>query len=339
MTENSIDSTAAYWALKQQSGDMTGAEKNALADWLNESPKHRTAFEKTQSILNMTDRVSDQADEDFLEVEFSAAMEVAPPVPRRQTFSMIAASAAFIAAACVLWVMSNSSEMTQIATVKGEQSEFNLSDGSTAVLNTQSQIAVNVSRSRRHVAIDRGEVYFDVAEDPARPFVVSANDVEIVVVGTVFNVRVFSELTAVSVVSGAVTVKVQRPENAASGSGGERTISLSAGDQLLYWPERGGIELQEINAQNIGSWISGQAIYDDQPLEYVVADLNRYFHKRLELGEPALSSIPVSGTFDLTDSGAAIEGLAVALSLQRVQTATGAVRLVSQNQSTSKPQE
>jgi len=340
MTENSKDSTAAYWALKQQTGVLTDAEQQSFTAWLNESDEHRATFKKTQSILDMTDRASDITDEDTLDAEFSAAIDApAPDFTWPRALPLIAASAALVFLTVVVWLWGNTTGSILLATAMGEKTEFDLSDGSRATLNTASQIEVDLSQRQRYVSVDRGEVYFDVASDPARPFVVSANDIEIVVIGTKFNVRAISDVTTVSVISGAVKVNLHENKHVNAGIPAEENISLHAGDQLIYRSSTEAVEIHSFDAQRVGAWLNGHAIYDSQPLEYVVADLNRYFPRRLELGDPSLSSIPVSGTFDLTNSAATIEGLAVALSLQRVQTATGAVRLVPGSRQTVEPQE
>ena len=115
--------------------------------------------------------------------------------------------------------------------------------------------------------------------------------------------------------------------------------SKQKGNELVYAMHTQSAEIQSFDAQRVGAWMNGNAIYDGEPLEYVVADLNRYFPKRLELGDVSLSDIPVSGTFDLTNSAATIEGLTVALSLQQIQTAKGVIRLVPEDRQLIKPRE
>ncbi len=341
MTESSRENIAAQWALKQQNGAMTEMDRQSFTVWLNESDEHRVIFEKTQLILDMTGRASDIADEDVLDMEFVAAVDNTrtSEFEWRRAAPLIAASAALVFVAAIVFLSGKTSEPTFLATAKGERIEFDLSDGSRATLNTASQIEVDVSEAQRRVSVDRGEVYFDVTPDPSRPFVVAASDIEIIVVGTKFNVQTIVGVTKVSVVSGVVQIDLNdNVKQKANTSEGE-LISLRAGDQLIYEASTETVNIRSFDTQRVGAWLNGHAIYDGQPLEYVVTDLNRYFPKRLELGDPLLSNIPVSGTFDLTDPAATIDGLTIALSLQKIQTNSGAIRLFPEDRQNTNSQE
>lgn len=340
MIESTADSIAAYWALKLHDDTMTDVERQTFTAWLGESDKHQRILKKAQSILEMTERTSDAADEVLLDAEFAAAIDSpAPGFIWQRTLPLMAASAAILFLSVAVWLWSNTSDPTRLATVKGEKVEFDLADGSRAILNTESRIEVDVSQTQRHVSIERGEVYFDVTPDRDRPFVVSANGVEIVVVGTKFNVRTNAGVTTVSVISGVVEVALQDNSNTNTSVLQEAMISLQQGNELVYAMHTQSVDIQSFDAQRIGAWLNGKAIYDGEPLEYVIADLNRYFPRRLELGDASLSDIPVSGTFDLTNSVATVEGLTVALSLQQIQTAKGVIRLVPEDRQLIEPRE
>lgn len=333
MTDFSIEKVAAHWALKHQSGDITEAEKQTFAAWLSQSDDHRRLFEKSQLILEMTDRVADLSDEDLLDAEFSDAVEATAASPGwMRTAPLMAASAAFVCVAAVVWLWINASDPILLATGKGETSEFAMSDGSKAVLNTASRAEIELSSTQRHVTLDHGEAFFDVVRDPERPFLVSTNNIEIVVVGTKFNVHAAGDSTTVSVISGIVRINTNPTRDMKSSGSESDFVSLQAGDQLNHDALTGETDIREFNPGHVGAWLDGNAIYDGQPLEYVVADLNRYFVRRIELGDASIGDIPVSGTFDLKNAEATIEGLAVALSLKQTQTGSGAIQLSPENQ-------
>ncbi|MFX9169461.1 FecR domain-containing protein, partial [Acinetobacter baumannii] len=56
------------------------------------------------------------------------------------------------------------------ATGVGERRDLALADGSHVLLNTDSALSVDYTADRRGVALQRGEAFFAVARDPARPF-------------------------------------------------------------------------------------------------------------------------------------------------------------------------
>ena len=75
-------------------------------------------------------------------------------------------------------------------------------DGSTLTLNTGSTVSVRITGSERRVRLTRGEAFFDVAHDPAKPFVVITDHGEVRVLGTSFGVRQMPAYADVSVAEG-----------------------------------------------------------------------------------------------------------------------------------------
>src|SRR3546814_5104405 len=79
---------------------------------------------------------------------------------------------------------------TRCALVTGVQTcALPISDGSIATVNTASRIAVALEPERRHITLEEGEAWFQVAHDAHRPFVVDVGSVRIRAVGTAFSVR------------------------------------------------------------------------------------------------------------------------------------------------------
>jgi transmembrane sensor len=78
----------------------------------------------------------------------------------------------------------------QVISQKGSRTRTILPDGSTVWVNAGSAIrySSNFSGATREVFL-QGEAYFEVVHEPGRPFIVHAGDVNIKVLGTVFNVR------------------------------------------------------------------------------------------------------------------------------------------------------
>ena len=71
-------------------------------------------------------------------------------------------------------------------------------------LNTDSELSVDYSGDNRIIHLSRGEVNFDVAKDPHRPFVVYAGDGLVWAVGTAFNVRLIEDSVDLTVTEGRV---------------------------------------------------------------------------------------------------------------------------------------
>ena len=84
----------------------------------------------------------------------------------------------------------------------GEQRLVVLKDDSVLNLNTDTELDVRFTDERRWLRLHRGEAYFDVAPDPARPFVVVTPHGRIEAVGTAFGVRVLEDRSRVMVGEG-----------------------------------------------------------------------------------------------------------------------------------------
>ncbi len=191
-----------------------------------------------------------------------------------------------------------SSDAVEVATRRGEQRTLELADGSTIQLNTHSSLAYHLSATQRHVELRDGEAFFNVAKDPARPFIVTAGKAEVRVLGTQFSVRRVSGELEVLVKEGTVDVI---PEPRLLGPNAPRRVELTPGSRLRM--EAAGEEIR-VAAVDVGralAWRSGVASFDAAPLDEVVAEVNRYAEAPLAIEDDALRAVRVSGRFRVGD--------------------------------------
>lgn len=92
------------------------------------------------------------------------------------------------------------------ATVRAEQREFTLPDHSVVTLAGDSHLTFTFTRTTRTAVLDHGEGRFRIHHDPSRPFRVLAGTGVITAVGTVFDVRRYSDRVFVTVSEGVVEV-------------------------------------------------------------------------------------------------------------------------------------
>src|SRR5690606_33902749 len=96
----------------------------------------------------------------------------------------------------------------------GERRALTLADGSEVILNTDTLIEVAFDAGARDLSLHRGEAYFSVASDAARPFRVHAGGAIVEAVGTAFTVqRTLNEELEVTVTEGEVNfMRLRAPE-------------------------------------------------------------------------------------------------------------------------------
>jgi transmembrane sensor len=91
-----------------------------------------------------------------------------PLIGRRKVIGGGVAAAAAILAAGLGWRLWPRGE--RLITATGEIRHLPLADGSTAVVNSGSAVRIAFSRDQRDVELSRGEAWFHVAKNRARPF-------------------------------------------------------------------------------------------------------------------------------------------------------------------------
>ncbi len=112
-----------------------------------------------------------------------------------------------------------------------------LPDGSQLTLNKNAVLSYSfpITAKKRLVKLDRGEVFFKVSPDKAKPFIIQAHEVTIEVVGTAFNVNHLKTSTEVIVESGIVKV-----------SDGKETVTLGKGQKVVA-NGNGKLQMVQVN--------------------------------------------------------------------------------------------
>jgi transmembrane sensor len=188
------------------------------------------------------------------------------------------------------------------STQHGQQLVQRLADGSLLHLNTDTSVAVRLQAKGRWVEIERGQVIFEVAHDPTRPFRVTAGSAEVIAVGTQFDVYLQGDSTLVTVVEGRVTV------GAADGQANTATVKtrapmqLAAGQQVRVVHGQLPSGPSAVDTHRTTAWLHRQIAFEHEPLAVVAAEFNRYATTPIDIESPALRGLAVSGVFNVDDS-------------------------------------
>ncbi|MCG5239955.1 FecR family protein [Azospirillum doebereinerae] len=185
-----------------------------------------------------------------------------------------------------------------------EVQSFQLADGTTVRMAPESAIGVDFTGNRRQIRLLKGEAFFEVAQDPARPFVVAACDLETTDIGTSFGVRIDHSAAEVSVRDGIVQV---------DGSVDKRPVSerLTAGERVrIAWD--GPPLRSQLPPQQVASWQHGQLVVKQRPVAEVVDALRPYYNGLIVLRGETLAAQPLTGVYNLSDPVAALQAVAAA---------------------------
>ncbi len=187
------------------------------------------------------------------------------------------------------------------STAVGKIRRVELADGSVVTLNTDTRIVVRMSAHDRAIMLDRGEAHFEVAKDPARPFVVSANGLDVVATGTAFDVAKSPSQTVVTLIEGSVDVSL-------TSASGEQKEKLTAGEQLAFAVNGAALARRPV-ARDVLAWQRGKIEIDNLPLSEALADINRYSKVQIGLSDPKMGDIRISGVFAAGDTPAIVTTL------------------------------
>lgn len=296
---------AADWVVRQAAG-LSADEDRALAAWLAADPEHARVFAE----MNRTDEL-------LSGVKFAQPAPELPAAPAksaisRRRFLGYAAGAAAAAVAGIIGLRrlhpTDDGYLTAASTARGEFKRLPLPDGSVILLNTDSAVDVAFSAAERRITLHRGEAFFTVAPNPARPFLVQAGRLVVRAVGTAFNVRLQADALSVLVTEGKVRVLDHAPGSAAAPSVVE---PLLAAGQLARVPldaDRAprpqAVTVETVAPQAMASavaWQQGRLVFSDTSLGEVVAEFNRYHRRQIVIADASLAARKFGGAFSSHD--------------------------------------
>jgi len=323
-----IERAAAAWLARRDAPGWSERDEAELAAWL-ESTAHRVAWLRLQAAWEQSDRLRalaagmppdhvpargswnhsrfsrraghNVALEDANSGEHPTGAGRAADMLRGRLLRWLAAAAVLLLVAGALgfqsWRMRALEEATY-ATAVGELRTVSLADGSRATLSSGSELGVTLARNERHIALRRGEAFFDVAKDADRPFVVQSGKRSVVAVGTHFAVRADGEALRVIVVEGSVRLTSATPE-------ATMPALLSAG--MIAVADAGGVHTRTYpvdRAEEMLSWRTGLLSFRATPLAEAASEFNRYNTRKLVIDDPAIGAMPISGNFRWSNTDA-----------------------------------
>jgi transmembrane sensor len=332
-TPSDLRETAALWHERLRDGPSEETRRGFEA-WLEASPDHRGAYETIKGTWATLQKAAEAPS--VLALRHETALRLSRHTSRRlRPLRALAAAVAVIAVGMVAWSMLASAKFpdaltawvrdlwpgdSHYSTTTGERLSAILRDGSQITLDTQSELEVAFTKAERTVRLRHGQAFFEVAKDKTRPFVVEVNNRRLVAVGTAFDVRLDDDQIRVTMIEGVVRVEHAQPRAGSVGSGSSSTTPevasegpggsgvtgaarppraetfLSAGEQLIV-DRRSEDRVRAADTERATSWRRGQLMFDSARLGDAIAEINRYTETKIELADPSLADVRISGSF------------------------------------------
>ena len=280
-----IKSEAAAWAIRVDAGPLDEARRLELEAWLAGDPRRRGAFLRAQAGLRLLDQ--------------SRVVSKVVPAPTARTtrrargFAGVSPRAGWALAAMAAGlgaVVLMPPAFGGFRTEVGEQRRVALRDGSVAMINTDSSVGVRLAKHQRRITLRRGEAWFQVAKDHARPFVVDAGPVHVRATGTAFSVRREGDDARVVVTEG--TVLAWRDGALVP------PLAISAGHEaFLAGNAPQPPEAKPSRTEDVLAWRRGEIVLDGGTIASAVEEFNRYNTRKIVLRDPAVGRRTIVGYF------------------------------------------
>lgn len=185
-------------------------------------------------------------------------------------------------------------------TVVGERQRLQLEDGSKVLLNTDSAFSSTINDQQRDARLYQGEAFFDVPASRDRPLQIDAGPVKASVRDTAFAVRYLD---------GVAQVRVQRGDIDLQATRDDARIRLSAGESIRIGPN-GFDRPAKLDAATDLAWVQGRLVFENCPLDEVLAELRRYYPGWIINNNPQLANVAVTGNYRLDQPLDAVRSLA-----------------------------
>jgi transmembrane sensor len=337
-TQRAARAEAAAWIVRLHGPHRSPEIEAAFRDWLAAHPENGKQFERVTEVWDAGSSVP------------------VPGAPRLIRWKELHNGRKWTLAAAILllvcgllgWGTWRVWADPAYTTGVGEQRVVRLDDGTRLSLNSGTHVRITYSDSERRVELARGEAYFEVAHNPARPFIVTAGNHQVIAIGTTFVVRYETAQTAVTLLEGRVAVAPvpdtsggpklagtdRHPTSSLPGSspngegtgvgdaaqreGIEQELILSPGERVTFAIGRER-RLDEPRIEAVTAWRRGEVMLDNTELADAVAELNRYDKTTLIIDDPQIAVLNISGIYQAGDSGSFARTIAKLYDLEVVE--------------------
>jgi len=211
--------------------------------------------------------------------------------------------------------------ISSVVTKNGNRTKVVLPDGSQVWLNAGSNLDYNNStfnKELREVSLN-GEAYFDVTKNPDKPFIIHTKKMDIKVLGTVFNVRSYSneKIAEAALIKGSIEVTLKdrkdqkiilKPNEKISIANDEpnaekkQTKIIATKIDPVRIPQIVVKELKPNPTYNniIGeiAWTQNKLYFEDETLEGIALRMERWFGKKVTIANESLKNVHYTGNFE-----------------------------------------
>jgi len=148
-------------------------------------------------------------------------------------------------------------------------SKVELPDGSVLSLNAHTKVTYRKdNKSQKRLVTLDGEAHFNVVHNEASPFVIDFGQLEIIDIGTAFNVKASkqSDFIETTLMEGKVDVVVNKSD----------ITSLTPGQKASYSKIKQQVVVTSFDSIRVTAWMKNRFIFKNETLEDILKDLGKW---------------------------------------------------------------
>lgn len=264
---------------RYQHGKASKQEIKLIEEWF-------ASFDKDQPLVNDSQRSAalDQLDQEM--AELFPVTKVRPMWGRRL---LQAAAVLLLAGAGVFLVKLFSAKVpvapvtyTSIAANYGQKRSLQLPDGTLAYLNSGSAIRIpsNYGKANRHIEL-KGEAFFMVKHDAAKPFSINTGKITIADIGTSFNIKAYPDDKQVRVAVESGIVEIDKTNEGAKPE--TYAKALTKNQQFVYDSQTGKHSVGKVAVDNIIAWRKNTLNFENASFDEIARTLERWYNVSITL--------------------------------------------------------
>jgi ferric-dicitrate binding protein FerR (iron transport regulator) len=248
---------------------------------------------------------------------------------KKYHFVLVAASVLLIAAIAFLLKdhfnntidFSSKTDLQQVYVKPGSKSKIILPDGTVVHLNSSSRLAYhnNFNKNVREVELD-GEAYFDVTKDAKHPFIVHTSNIDIKVLGTLFNVKCYAQDATIETTLLRGSIEVYNKNDASAPKvilrPNEKLVFTKKTDEQVTTKNKSVVSVlkntapdENISISNLPpnkpdslkdetSWVYNRLVIDDDDFSKMAKKMERWYGVKIEIQSPELQHYHFKGIFE-----------------------------------------
>lgn len=293
---------AAEWNQRLKAGDLDDLQRREYCLWMR-SPLHQIEMGRVcliDALLHLAPLRNEPLwrPDNVIDFESYAPMTRPraknPPPPKRKQPSRwkLAATAVAASLALVFVVVGKARDPVApdavIVTTIGAWDKKLMDEGSVIYAGPRSELTFHRDSQQRTVTFTRGEAFFDVAPDPAHPFVVKTDFGSVRVLGTEFLVAYKGDSVVITVREGKVGVTPRQSSDSM-----QLTATLVANQQVVMSPTgvRGPVV---VDAEREVMWVRNWYEPHGEMVCEIVQQLNQRHDVEIVVDDPQVCRMRIS---------------------------------------------